>query len=149
MNFENSLTYLLIQTSNFYRNSLQKLMNEINLHSGQVFVLISLWENDGQSQIDLAKALGLTAPTINKMVKSLMAGGFVECRKCEIDSRMMRVYLTDKGLQSRLLVEKQWRKLEDESFSDFTPTEKLMILHLFEKLQKNLKSNIADRTSDL
>lgn len=138
MNFENSMTYILTQISIAYRAYLERAMNEIGLHSGQVFVLISLWKTDGQSQIDLVKSLELTAPTVNKMVKSLMTGGFVECRKCGNDGRMMRVFLTDKGIQCQASVAEQWDKIEAQSYSNLTETEKLVLSQLFSKLKENL-----------
>ncbi len=112
MNVENSLTYLFIQISTAHQNILQKVMNEIGLQRGQVFILISLWKIDGQSQIDLVNHLNLTAPTINKMVGNLIKNGFVECKKCSQDGRMMRVYLTEKSIQIKSAVEEQWLKLE-------------------------------------
>lgn len=141
MKFEDSLTFLLIQLVIVYKNNLQKLMNTIGLHSGQVFVLIALWDNDEQSQIDLARNLNLTPATISKMVKSLSTSGFVRCRKCSLDNRIIRVCLTDKGRLSESKVEEQWLKLESESFSNLTPTEKLMLSHLFDKVKTNLKDN--------
>jgi len=148
MDFENSLTYFLTQLAIGYRNFLQKAMNEIGLHSGQVFVLISLWKTDGQSQIDLVKNLNLAPPTINKMVKGLTTSGLVECQKCGNDGRMMRVYLTEKGRQSKSLVEQQWLKLETQSYANLTETEKLVLFQLFSKLKENLGS-IAPLPNDL
>jgi MarR family transcriptional regulator, organic hydroperoxide resistance regulator len=138
MYFENSTTYIFMQFAIAYRAKLEKAMNEIGLHSGQIFVLISLWKSDGQSQVELGKKLNLTAPTINKMVKSLIKSGFVECQKCFGDGRMTRVFLTDKGVQHQELVAEQWRKLEARSYSNLTETEKLVLFQLFSKLTDNL-----------
>ncbi len=143
MNIENSLTYLLTQVSIAYRNYLQQAMNEIGLHGGQIFVLISLWSNDGQSQIDLVKALSLSPPTVNKMIGSLERNGFVESRRCGVDGRMMRVHLTKKGIQSKASVEAQWAKLEAQSFANLTETEKLILQQILGKLKENLKGSVA------
>ena len=116
-------------------------MNVLGLHSGQLFVLINLWENDGQSQIDLAKNLNLTPPTINKMVGSLQRNGFVQCRKCENDGRSVRLFLTEKGFQSKILVEEKWVEIEAFSFANLTDTEKLMLFQLFNKVKDNLFEN--------
>jgi len=142
MDFENSVTYILTQLAIAYRTYLERAMGEIGLHSGQIFVLISLWKNDGQSQIDLVKNLSLTAPTVNKMVKSLTTSGHVECRKCETDGRLMRVFLTGKGVQCQSLVAEQWSKIEAQSYSNLTETEKLVLSQLFAKLKENLSQNI-------
>ena len=91
-------------------------MAEIDLHAGQVFVLNSLWNTDGQSQSDLAKALKLSAPTIYYMVVRMAERAFVTIKKDPNDARIMRVFLTDKGLQIKPQVEEQWQKLEEFTF---------------------------------
>lgn len=141
MDFENSVTYILTQLAIAYRTYLERAMSEIGLHSGQIFILISLWKNDGQSQIDLVKNLNLTAPTVNKMVKSLTISGYVGCRKCETDGRLMRVFLTNKGVEHQSLVAEQWTKIENQSYSNLTETEKLVLSQLFTKLKENLTQN--------
>ncbi len=142
MNFENTIIYELLQTSTTCRTNLQRAMNEIELHSGQIFVLIALWKSDGQSQIDLAKNLSLAAPTIHKMIKSLIKSDFVESRKCDADNRMMRVYLTDKGRQYETPALERWEKLEARMFANLTETEKLILSQIFGKLKSDLGNSI-------
>lgn len=115
-------------------------MNELNLYRGQVFILVSLWNNDRQSQIDLAANLQLSAPTINKMVKSLSVAGFVECHKCQNDGRMMRVYLTQKGIEHQKLVEEKCAEFEADFFSSLTETERLILRQVFDKLKVDTSS---------
>lgn len=137
MNVNNSLSFLFSNLSNIFRTNLESLMNEIELHSGQVFVLISLWQEDGQNQVSLAQNLNLSTPTINKMIKSLADNKFVSCRQCNLDRRMMRVYLTDKGRKYEDLVYEQWGKMEAEAFANLTETEKLVLSQLLIKLKEN------------
>ncbi len=124
-------------------------MNEINLHSGQVFILISLWKQDGQSQIELSKNLNLAPPTVNKMVKSLLENDFVTSQKEQKDGRIMRVFLTNKALKFKSLVEEQWVKVEAQILLNFTETEKLILFQLFDKLKINLITKIAAEQSGL
>jgi DNA-binding MarR family transcriptional regulator len=138
MDMKISLTYLFTQISNNFRNQLQKQMNTIGLHSGQVFILLSLWEADGQSQIELVKNLNLTAPTINKMVNSLLKNGFVKCEKSEKDGRMMKVFLTEKGRQSKDLVDELILNLEQDFFAVLNETEKLILVQIMGKLKDGL-----------
>ncbi len=135
---ENTLTYLFTPISNAYWLNLEKAMNEIELHSGQVFVLISLWKQDGQSQIDLSRNLNLSPPTVNKMVKSLLKNGFIRNQRDLEDSRILRVFLTEKAVQYSILVERQWLKLEAQTLISFTETERLILFQLFGKLKENL-----------
>lgn len=140
MNFETSVTYAFTQLANNFRYNFDLKMNELNLYGGQVFILISLWKSDSQSQIDLAANLRLSAPTVNKMVKSLIAGGFVECRKCKNDGRMMRVHLTGKGFEHQQLVEEKCAEFEAAFFSNLTETEKLILTQIFDKLKASSSS---------
>ena len=138
MNLEASSIYSFTQLSNNFRYNLDLKMNQLNLHGGQVFILISLWNADRQSQIDLATNLKLSAPTINKMVKSLIETGFVECNKCRNDGRLMRVHLTQKGIEHQKLVEEKFIEFETEFFSNLTETEKLILIQIFGKINDKL-----------
>ncbi len=138
MNLQNTITYLLTPISNAYWSKLETAMNQIELHSGQIFVLISLWENDGQSQVELAANLNLSPPTVNKMVKNLAHSGFIKMQDCEQDGRVVRIHLTKKGIDIRQPVEEHWQKLETDILTDFSETEKLILFQLFGKLQNNL-----------
>jgi DNA-binding MarR family transcriptional regulator len=138
MEFEKTLGYLFLQTSNNYRVRLEREMNKIGLHYGQVFVLISLWKNDGQSQADLAKELLLSAPTINKMVKNLVENKFVASSQSEKDNRVMRVFLTPRGRDAEESFSQLFQALQEEFFTALTNTEQLMFLQLCEKLKENI-----------
>lgn len=142
-NIEETITYLLTPVSNAYWTNLEKAMNEIELHSGQVFVLLSLGKQDGQSQIELSKNLNLAPPTVNKMIKSLIEGGFVRSQRGKTDTRIVRVFLTDKGSEIKHLIEEQWQKLEARTLLNFTETERLILFQLFGKLKENLTANVA------
>ena len=148
MNIENSLNYLVSEITNLFWINLEQSMREIGLHSGQIFVLISLWNKDGQTQIDLSKGLNLSPPTVNKMIKSLENNGFVSSRRSKTDGRKVKVFLSEKGSEIRVKVEEQWQKLENVFFSPLTETEKLIIQQVFDKLKEHLiKKNAVEKTS--
>lgn len=144
MNIESSLNYLFSVITNQFWVKLELSMRNIGLHSGQIFVLISLWSEDGQTQIDLSKKLNLTPPTINKMIKSLKSRGFVSSRRSKNDARKVRVFLTAKGAGIRSQVEEQWQNLESDFFSSLTETEKLILQQIFHKLKDPLILKVAD-----
>ena len=138
MRFEETLPYLIAQISTVYKASLERSMRAVDLHGGQVFVLLLLWQEDGLSQIRLADKLRVSPPTINKMVKSLASNGYVECRRCVGDGRLMRIFLTEKGRSIRPAVERQWQQLETVLLENLTETEKLILFQLLAKLKDSL-----------
>jgi MarR family transcriptional regulator, organic hydroperoxide resistance regulator len=135
----NSITYLFTAFATKHRDTSDKLMKEIGLHGGQIFVLNVLWNADGQSQAEIVKQLNISAPTVYNMVVRLSETGFVDIVKDENDARIMRVYLTDKGLEIKSQVFEQWAKLEEQTFANLTEPEKMMFAMLLQKI--TLKQN--------
>lgn len=136
MNTEKSLIYSFTGITNSFRDILDKNFKQIGLHGGQAFVLISLLNDDAQTQISLARTLKLSAPTINKMIKSLAANDFVTCNKCENDGRSVRIRLTKKGSDIRDAVEEQLKNTEAVFFVNLTETEKLIFSQILDKLKQ-------------
>ena len=135
MNFNESISFHLAKVSTAHKNALERSMAVIDLHSGQVFVLFELWNSDGMRQIDLATRLGVSPPTVNKMIKSLIDRGLVTRAKLEDDARSTRIFLTDEGREIRPDVETQWLDLEGELLSALTETERLVLGDLLNKLR--------------
>lgn len=148
MNFEVTTTFLLAQLSTAFKVMLEKHLAEIKLHGGQIFILFELWKTDGQSQIELAKKLSVSPPTINKMIKSLRDNSFVSCNKCENDGRAVRVFLTRHGIDVRQKVVEQWQKVEEQVTLNLTETEKLVFIQLFGKMKDNLGNDYENNFSN-
>lgn len=130
----NSLTYLFTIFSTKFRDNFEKQMIEIGLHSGQVFILNSLWEIDGQSQAELVKNLNLSAPTIYNMVTKMSDNGFIEIKKDPGDARIMRVFLTLKGRDIKPIVTQHCLNFDEKTFQVLTETERMMLSILLQKL---------------
>src|SRR3954463_14742035 len=99
--FEDTVSYLLARVSTAFRTSLERRMGEIGLHGGQIFVLFELWKQDGLRQVDIAKRLSLSAPTVNKMLKGLAEINLVTSSRLDDDGRSTRIFLTDRGFSIR------------------------------------------------
>ena len=140
MEIKQTISFSLSNISVYYRNLLEKLMDEIGLHAGQVYILNELWARDGQSQAEIMKTLGVSAPTITKMIASLINSSFIQTKKCKNDARTTRVYLTKKGKVIQPLVIAQWEKLEEIALKGFSDTEKVLVSLLLEKLKNNFSS---------
>jgi len=133
--FEDTVSYLLAKVSTAFRNSLERRMGEIGLHGGQIFVLFELWQQDGLRQIDIAKRLNLSAPTVNKMLKGLIEVNLVTRSRLDDDARSTRIFLTDRAFAMREEIEAQWLELEENILSGLTETERLVLFELLGKLR--------------
>ena len=134
MRFEETAAYLLSKATLVHKNALEKHVNSVGLHSGQVFVLMELWIADGQRQIDLAARLNLSPPTVNKILGGLLENDFVTRARYEDDARSTRIFLTPKGIAVREALEQAWESLEEQTLAGLTDTEALMLKQLMQKL---------------
>jgi DNA-binding MarR family transcriptional regulator len=60
-----------------------------------------LWEQEGQSQVQLAERTFKDKPNVSRMIEVLEKGGVVYRRQKELDRRAYEVFLTDKGRKLR------------------------------------------------
>ena len=143
MKMEQTVSFVLSRASTAFRNSLERNMGTIGLHSGQVFVLFELWKKDGLRQVDLAARLAVSTPTVNKMILGLISSGLVTRTRLENDARSTRIFLTDAGAALREPVESQWHELEENTVAGLTEAERLILFELLSKM-KNLFSGTAE-----
>ena len=134
---------MLAKVTTAFRSELERQMGLIGLHGGQMFVLLELWNQDGLRQIDLAKRLDLSAPTVNKTVKGLIDVNLVTRSRLDDDARSTRIFLTQQGFDIRQDVERQWLELEGECLKELTPAERLIFYDLLGKIRATYTGRAA------
>ena len=137
MDLKESSSFLLAKVAIAHKNLLERSMGDLGLHGGQVFVLFALWEQDGLRQIDLAEALNIAAPTINKTLTGMVDNDLVTRKRYDDDARSTRIFLTDAGRGMKDCVEKKWLEIEEHISVDLTETEQLILPQLLVKLLGN------------
>jgi len=147
MNIEDTVSFALSRTSTAFRNSLERNMKAVGLHSGQVFILFELWKKDGLRQVDLAQRLGVSTPTINKMILGLISSGLVTRTRLENDARSTRIFLDAAGAELKDSVERQWHELEEHTVVGLTEAERLILFELLSKM-RNLYNGTANEDED-
>jgi len=143
MKIQETVSFALSRVSTAYRSTLERYMETVGLHGGQVFVMMELWKQDGQRQVDLAAKIGVSTPTINKIILGLVNGSLVQRVRLENDARSTRIFLTDVGTSLEEPVEAQWHELEENTVSGLTEAERLILFELLQKM-KNLYSGTEE-----
>ena len=85
-------------------------MQELGIYPGQIPVLGLLSYRDGLSQREIAEKLHIKPPTVNVTVQRLEKAGFLYRKADEKDQRISRIYLTEKGKQTK---ESGMKKVQD------------------------------------
>lgn len=111
-------------------------MRRHGLHLGQNHVLALLWETDGRTPGEVAAALNVTTPTVVKMATRMSTAGLLTRRRDKIDSRLVRLWLTDTGRALREPVEAERSALEEQVTADLTDTERRHLMTALAKIHQ-------------
>ena len=109
----------------------------ISQKSGQL-ILLELAKRDGRTQLDLANATNLKAPTISVSLQKLEKEGYVSRRPDEYDLRATRVFLTEKGRELDNTIKGYIRREESLATSNLTEEESETLVKLLLKIRENL-----------
>lgn len=111
-------------------------MRRHGLHLGQNHVLALLWETDGRTPGEVASALNVTTPTVVKMATRMSTAGLLTRRRDKLDSRLVRLWLTDTGRALREPVETERTALEEQVTADLTDTERRYLMAALAKIHQ-------------
>jgi DNA-binding MarR family transcriptional regulator len=100
----NSLGYLCRIAFRSFSRALEKRTLPHGVTAGQWRFLRVLWLEDGLTQRELSRRVGMREPTTVTALKSLEASGFVRREQSASDRRKVHVFLTPlaQGLRARL-----------------------------------------------
>ena len=135
---ESLIGYELFQLCKAHRNRAEELLNEHGLHAGQEMTLFQLWEEEGQTQTQLAERMCVEAPTASKMLQRMETAGLLVRRADTEDARVSRVYLTDHSRSLEKPVREAWNRLEEETLGGLTEAEQALLRRLLIQMRNNL-----------
>jgi DNA-binding MarR family transcriptional regulator len=94
---EELLTWQLAVAGRLLRCHADARLTRLHVAGPALGLLLRLAEEDGLSQIELARRQRVEAPTVSRMVSRLVRDELVELRPHEADRRTTRVVLTERG----------------------------------------------------
>ncbi len=147
-----TITHRLAQAAHAYRVRAGSQLSRINLHSGQDALLKALSTADGMSMSDLAATLGVQPPTVTKMISRLAAQDYVERRAAPGDGRQAQVFLTERGRDAIVQIDKLWKRIEKTALAGIDDKDRKRLRKLLRQVERNLgaakESHLADADSD-
>ena len=96
---DNAIGFWVHRVYQAARNEMYRAFREhgLEITPEQWTILLALWERDGRSQSELCEATFRDAPTMSRMIDSLVRQGLVVRRNDAADARAKLVWLTDAG----------------------------------------------------
>ncbi len=94
-----TIGFKLSRLPRLWRAILDERLAPLDLTQTRWVTLYHLWQmGDGQPQCDLARAIGVEAPSLVRTLDQLSDQGLIERRPCPNDRRTKRVYLTETAM---------------------------------------------------
>jgi DNA-binding MarR family transcriptional regulator len=136
--FEEDLNYQLIQLMKEHRQRAEEALSQLGLHVSQELFLFVLWREEGLSQSELAARLRVELPTVTKAVQRMEHAGLLIRQADEQDSRVSRVYLTEKGRTLYAPALNIWQDVEARMLHGMTEIEQALLRRLLQQMVSNL-----------
>lgn len=112
--------------------------DDLDLPDGYRNLINRLSGNDGMTQLDIAKATGLTPPTISVTLRKMEAAGLVTRKTDQNDLRQTRVFLTDKGRQADKAIAIKTEQLSKLAIECLSKQEQDTLKNLLIKVRNNV-----------
>src|SRR5262245_20133127 len=136
--FDASVGYQIRVAHRMIQRSRQVVIEPYGISSGMWFFLRILWQEDGLTQRELARRVGLMEPTALMALRAMKRAGLIRRSRNGTDKRKVNVFLTPKGRD----LEKKLIPLVMGStavaLTGFSSVEVKRLLGMLARIQKNL-----------
>ncbi len=106
----------------FYEHDISKL--NLGINKTQTNILMFISENNEKSMSDISSITGLEKSSFTRSVDFLVKNGFISRGSSENDRRMIKLSLTDKGIDAARSIKKDFDIYLDSLISGFSDMEK-------------------------
>lgn len=118
------------------------------VRSGQQFILMTLWEEDGLTPGEIARRLALATPTVTKATTRMEAAGLVHRRPHPKDRRLVCIHLSDRGEELREVMSREMRTLSERALAALSAPEREAFVHSLTEMQRNLTGEGGDEVAE-
>lgn len=132
------VSHTIFRVARLHRAYAGHLLRSTGLYPGQELLMMRLWDEGPQRQVDLVRLLGSDAPTMARTVRRLESAGFVQRSPSPTDGRATIIEATAASLPLRSAVAEVWQALEVATVASMGPAERANALETLRSLERNL-----------
>ena len=138
MEFDRLILRNITKTTRMFHGYVRNECDKIGINASFQGIIRHLAHENGLSQQELAKRLVLAAPTISLTLLKMEYEGLIERRADEVDARVTRVYLTEKGFEVDNEIRSVFKKVEDRISSVISVEEQNAFLTMLEVINTEI-----------
>ena len=116
-----------------------KLLKPYGITHAYTYFLMELYEQDGLTQSEMHKQIGIEQPTAVRTLDRMERDGLIVRQQSPTDRRILFIKLTDKGIQCKKTILDCAKELNSFALSGFTDSDKIKFNQLINKFNVNLE----------
>ncbi|ACM27281.1 MarR family transcriptional regulator [Agrobacterium rhizogenes] len=97
LKLDNFICFALYSANHAMNRLYKPMLDELNLTYPQYLVMVTLWEEDGQTVGGIGEKLFLESSTLTPLLKRLEVAGFIQRTRSKEDERQVLIRLTSEG----------------------------------------------------
>ncbi|ERS88962.1 MULTISPECIES: transcriptional regulator SlyA [Halomonas] len=133
-----NIGFQLSRLPRLWRAVIDRRLAPLGLTQTRWVTLYHLWRlGDGQPQCDLARAIGVEAPSLVRTLDQLSEQGLVERRPCDQDRRTKRVFLTAEASPLLARIDDVVRQARNEMLDGLSEEEVATLAELLSRIEDN------------
>jgi len=133
---------IFADTSRLHHRYHHSIFERFNLHRGQCRIFIKLKDSEGISQKELASRMNISPATLTRMVQNMEKNGYITRKTSEADQRITLIHLTEKGIETRAIIDKKLKAIDEKIFKNFNEEERKILEDMLLRIQKQLLEEI-------
>ena len=134
-----SIGALVRFTHRAFTDDLQAHLLEHRVNVGMWYFLRALWEEDGLTQRELSRLIGVTEPTALQQLRKMQAKGLIERRPSHSDKRKVHIFLTPEGRSLRRKLMPYVMEVNEVALAGLNAREIRHLREILSKVRDNLQ----------
>ncbi len=133
------VSHAIFRLARAHKELAGRLLRDAGLYPGQELLLMRLWDDGPQRQVDLARTLDSDAATMTRSVQRLERAGLVSRSRNSADARSVIISATPASESLRSAVEEAWRVLEETTVARMTAGQRADAVRTLDVLRGNVE----------
>ena len=136
--FDQSVGYQIRIAQRGFIAELHSRVAPYGVSAGMWFFLRILWQEDGITQSELSRRIGLREPTALMTVSKMSKSGLITRQRDAKDKRRINVFLTKKGLALKQQMLPIAHEVNAKALQDLSTREVELLLEMLRKINRQL-----------
>ena len=132
------VSHAIFRVARLHKMLAGQLLRQVGLYPNQELVMMRLWSEGPQRQVDLVRMLESEAPTVTRTIRRLEKAGLVRTSPSPTDRRSIIVEATPASMSLRSDVEEAWATLEAWTVDQWNESQRKDVLEALAALETNL-----------